>query len=215
MPLSNTFHLPVVVQFVSTLMPKTLLDAGIGMGVGGYLMRMHCDINAGRLKKAEWQTRIEGIEIFDAYRNPVWDYAYDKVHIGDIRSVLATLPNFELITCLDVLEHFPRDQARLVVRRFLEHAPVLIATTPNIRWPQGAVFGNEAETHHSDLDTSDFTHLVAQVKTGDTTCFVCCRDPKLTPILRRATLKMPVTKQRWWVKRAIKLRQLAIKRFQK
>jgi hypothetical protein len=215
MPLSNTFHLPIVVQFVVTLMPRRILDAGVGMGVGGLLMRMHCDVNPGRLKKEDWQTRIEGIEIFEPYRNPIWDYAYDNVHMGDVRQILPTLPQFDLVTCLDVLEHFDRPAARELVQGLLAKAPVLIATTPNRDWPQGAVCGNEAEMHRSTLDASDFQNLVAEVRTGDTTCFVCCHDKRLVPILQRARWKMPAFRRRRWIDSAVKLRRFAKGHFRK
>jgi hypothetical protein len=206
MPTSNHFHLPAVLEFAKAVAPRRILDAGVGMGTYGYTLRLACDVIPGRLERSAWQTRIEGIEIFPAYRNPIWDYYYDQVHIGDIRSVLPGLGRFDLITCIDVLEHFPREEARAIIRQCLDQATVLIATTPNIDWPQGAVHGNEAETHHCQLDAADFAFLQTSVVTGDTTCFVCTRDEEVGRRLRRARLKLPTIRRAWWVSPALKLR---------
>jgi hypothetical protein len=116
---------------------------------------------------------------------------YDRVHLGDVRVVLDTLGTFDLIVACDVLEHFPRDEARAIIERFHQHSRVLIATTPNREFPQGAWGGNEAERHHSILDESDFPHLVAAKVTGVTTCYVSAVDPTLRARLAAAARSCP------------------------
>lgn len=173
MPLSNPEHIPAVLHFVQALRPASILDVGIGTGSYGLLLRQSLDIGYGRVEPKEWQTKIDGVEIFERYRNPVWGYAYSNVWLGDIRPLLPTLGTYDLVLCNDVLEHFPRKEAQALMRSLLASGRVLIATSPNRDYPQGAWGGNEAETHHCLLDRSDFPGLVAAIVTGATTCYVC------------------------------------------
>jgi len=76
------------------------------------------------------------VEIFEPYRNPVWDYAYDRVLIGDIRDRWGELGRYDAILCLDVLEHFPKDQAVCLARDLLTIAPLLFVTTPSRAYPK-------------------------------------------------------------------------------
>ena len=173
MPLSNPEHIPVVLHYVQACQPLRILDVGIGTGSYGLLMRQSLDIGYGRVQRVEWQVQIHGVEIFDGYRNPVWNYAYDQVHMGDIRQLLPQLGTYDLVLCNDVLEHFPRNEAQDLVKKLLAKSKVLVATTPNRDYPQGAWGGNEAETHHCLLNRTDFPGLVAETVTGVTTCYVC------------------------------------------
>lgn len=187
MPLSNPEHVPAVLHFAQSCQPGSILDIGIGTGSYGLLLRQSLDIGCGRIQRTEWQVNIDGVEIFEGYRNPVWSYAYSRVLMGDIRQLLPGLGTYDLVLCNDVLEHFPRDEARQLVRALLGQCRVLLATTPNLEYPQGSWGGNEAETHHSLLDRSDFPGLVAEVVTGVTTCYVCTARPEMIyPLLLAA-----------------------------
>lgn len=175
MPLSNPEHIPAVLHFAQAIQPASVLDVGVGTGSYGLLLRQGLDIGCGRIRPETWQVRIDGVEIFEDYRNPVWGYAYNRVLMGDVRALLPDLGAYDIILCNDVLEHFPREEARSLIGTLLERGRVLIATTPNREYPQGAWGGNEAETHHALLGPADFNGLVAQVVTGVTTCYVCTR----------------------------------------
>ncbi len=209
MPLSNPEHIPAVLHFAQACQPRSILDIGIGTGSYGLLMRQSLDIGNGRLQPSEWQVKIDGVEIFEGYRNPVWSFAYSQVLMGDIRQLLPKLGFYDLILCNDVLEHFPREEARNLVQTLLSKGRVLLATTPNRDFPQGAWGGNEAETHHSLLDRSDFSGLVAEITTGVTTCYVCTKQPELIyPLLLAADrcvqvspaqpMSLPVRLRRKW-----------------
>ena len=89
MPFSDFYHIPVVLHFALAAQPKSILDVGVGMGAYGLLLRQHLDICNQRLSREQWQLRIDGVEVFEGYRNPVWDYAYTSVIMGDAREVLA------------------------------------------------------------------------------------------------------------------------------
>jgi hypothetical protein len=216
MPFSNPQHIPAVLHFAQRCRPKSVLDIGVGMGSYGMLMRQCLDLAFGRMKSSEWQTRIDGIEIFEDYRNSIWSYAYSSVTIGDIRHLIADLPQYDLILCNDVLEHFPQAEAQSLVDRLLNIGSVLIATTPNIDFPQGAWGGNEAETHHSLLTRADFPGLVAEMHTGVTSCFVCTRRKDLIyPLLLAADTCPQISMgdpSNPWVRLRRKWREMRLKR---
>lgn len=191
MPTSNTFHLGPVIHFAGSVRNMRILDVGIGTGTYGWMLRQSIEVGAERLRRSDWKGTIEGIEIFEPYRNPMWDYVYDRVHIGDVRTVLADVGVFDIIVACDVLEHFSRNEARSLIASLLKSGRVLIATTPNRHFEQGAWGGNEAERHRSLLDESDFPHLVATKVTGVTTCYVCSTDSEARRQLEKAALSCP------------------------
>ena len=100
---------------------------------------------------------IDGIEIYAPYRNPLWEYAYDSVHIGDALEILDRLPMYDLILCGDVIEHFEKSVALGFIARMLDHAEFVIITSPRGFVPQGAHYGNEHERHQSGWARSDFS----------------------------------------------------------
>ena len=143
MPISNHWHIPTVLHYVTALRPQRVLDVGVGMGSYGLLLRQNLDINYERILKANWQVTIDGVEIFDGYRNPVWDYAYDRIILEDIRKVLNQIESYDLIICNDVLEHFELTDALNLIRALVRKSRVLIATAPFGHQPQGAWAGTK------------------------------------------------------------------------
>jgi 2-polyprenyl-3-methyl-5-hydroxy-6-metoxy-1,4-benzoquinol methylase len=186
MPLSHHWSYPVVLHFGMALQPKKILDVGVGIGAYGLLLRQHLDIACERLNRPDWQLTIDGIEIFEPYRNPVWDYAYDTVCIGDVREVLGDLETYDLALCADVLEHFPLTEACHLVETLLEKASVVMATTPKFDCPQGSWGGNPAETHHCLISAEDLPAVIVSRRTAATNCFVMSRDPVAVECIQRA-----------------------------
>ena len=196
MPMSDTHHIPAVLHYAFALQPRTVLDVGVGMGAYGFLLRQYLDVGQGRMRRADWRVRIDGVEVFEGYRNPVWDYAYDRVVLDDVRAVLSSLGRYDLVLLNDVLEHFEREDARALLREVLSRSAAVVATTPNREYPQGAWAGNEAETHRSLLGATDFPHLVAEHRIGITSCYVCSADLHTAQQLRAAVVTCPVAAPR-------------------
>ncbi|MEY2565392.1 MAG: hypothetical protein QOH88_3585 [Verrucomicrobiota bacterium] len=191
MPMSNALHLPTVLHFAGAIEPLRVLDVGVGLGTYGFLLRQYLDIGYQRLAREDWKMTIDGIEIFQGYRNAVWEYAYDQIWIGDIRQRIGTLGRYDLVLCNDVLEHFEKREAKSLFRTLLKMAGTVIATTPNREFPQGAWAGNEAETHHSLLAIEDFDSLVAWKQTGVTNCYVCSDFPPHRKLIQLAAATCP------------------------
>jgi hypothetical protein len=194
MPISNHWHIPTVLHYITALKPLRVLDVGVGMGNYGFLLRQNLDINYERIRKESWLVTIDGIEVFEGYRNPVWDYAYNKVLMGDVRTKLDCLECYDLIMCNDVLEHFEEQEAKQLIRKFSEKSSVLIATAPSYNQPQGAWGGNEAETHRCALSANNFINLIAWKHTGATNFFICSNDQKQIAIIRKVSARCPVAR---------------------
>ncbi len=192
--MSNLLHLPAVIHYAGAAKPLRILDIGVGMGTYGFLLREFLDISQERVVREEWELVIDGIEIFEGYRNPIWDYAYNSVRLENILNVVDELPQYDVILCNDVLEHFRREVALDLLRKLLVKCRVLIATTPNIEIPQGAWGGNDAETHLCVLQPGDFPDLVTWSQTGITNCYVCCSDADSSHLIKQAKQSCPTVK---------------------
>jgi len=156
MPYSDIWNVPQVVSWAMAVAPKSVVDVGVGFGKFGLLLREALELTGERYSRASWQVRIEGIEVFEGYRTPLWDYAYDRVHIGSALDVLPTLGKYELGICCDVIEHCEKREGQRLLDAMLNQCGVVIITTPFMFFPQGAAFDNPAERHLSYFSPLDF-----------------------------------------------------------
>jgi hypothetical protein len=142
--------------------PSSVLDAGIGFGLWGTLLRQYLDVWESRIQPAQWTTRIDGIEI-DARR--VQAHArdvYTEIVVGDIRDVLprrAAEHRYDVILFGDVVEHLPKDDGFAL----LETAAGLAADVVVVRIPLGDGWrreGREPPDHHrSQWYAGDFARF--------------------------------------------------------
>ena len=171
MPISSLENLHPVSSFIFDLRPQSVLDIGVGFGTYGVLSRQILDIAPERFQKNDWQTRIVGIEACEDYRTPVWDYVYDKVHVGDAQQLVPTLGRFDLALLCDVIEHFEKEAGLAHIRTTLEHAKVMIVSTPLV-WMDGDNRYNTANPymHHRSLwCESDFRPWLRAKRFNSTT----------------------------------------------
>ncbi len=147
MGVSDASNLPFVATELQRLRPQSILEIGVGFGKWGVIAREYLEAWQGRFRREEWQVRIEGIEIFEGYRNPVWDAAYDQIHIGDATQILNTLGQFDVGLMCDVIEHIEKPAGRELVNQLLAHCQTVILTTPLSFWPQGEEHGNASQKH--------------------------------------------------------------------
>ena len=135
MPSSDYFQIPTVMQAVTQLKPASVLDIGIGFGKWGALCREYLDADFGRVAKPQWQTRIDGVEIFEPYRNPLWDAVYDRIWVGDAMDVLRQAGRYDLVIACDVIEHFTKNKVLVSppIPLFDKHIRVSLGTPAEIR----------------------------------------------------------------------------------
>jgi 2-polyprenyl-3-methyl-5-hydroxy-6-metoxy-1,4-benzoquinol methylase len=155
MPTSDYHQISDVLHVIEQVRPARVLDVGVGFGKWGFLCREILDVYYERVQPETWTTVIDGIEIYEPYRNPTWALAYNQIHIGDAREILPGLGQYDLIICCDVIEHFEKPDGTKLIDELLRHAPVLIVTTPAGYAPQGAAYGNIHESHLSSWSQAD------------------------------------------------------------
>jgi predicted TPR repeat methyltransferase len=156
MPTSHPILLTPVLTRILHMQPKTVLDIGIGCGKWGSLIREYTDIWYRRWDRETWQTRIEGIEIFPQYRTPNWEW-YDKIHLGDATSLIKLSEPFDLILCIEVLEHMEKDTGKTFINDALQKCKRLLISFTNSH--QDAAFGNPHEQHVSSWHFNDFVQI--------------------------------------------------------
>jgi len=109
MPTSNPFAISEILRRVIDLAPKSILDIGMGFGKWGVLFREMLDVWNWRIEPSEWKVRIDGIEGYKKYHNPIHDFVYNDVLFEDVRKIdWVTVSSYDLICIFDVIEHLPK-----------------------------------------------------------------------------------------------------------
>jgi len=164
MPLSIWLGMEDALQAIVGRRPSAVLDAGIGFGLWGALLRQYLDVWCGRIQPAQWTTRIDGIEIDEQRVQPHARQLYTDVFIGDIREVVprrASEQPYDVILFGDVIEHLPKDDGRAL----LDTAAGLAEQLVVVRIPLGDGWrreGREEPDHHR-----------SQWYAGDFSCYPC------------------------------------------
>lgn len=178
MGVSDASNLPFVAAELQRLNPQSILEVGVGFGKWGVVAREYLEAWQGRFRREEWKVRIEGIEIFEGYRNPVWDAAYDRIHIGDASRILKNLGQFDVGLICDVIEHIEKPAGRVLIDELLAHCRTVIVTTPLSFWPQGEEHGNASQEHLCLWCPEDFSDYIGRtVELGATFAAVISLGP--------------------------------------
>jgi hypothetical protein len=163
MPQSDVYNIPWIIQLLNQIEPTSVLDIGIGNGTYGFLVRQSLDIAKGRLKKTDWLIQIDGVEVFEDYKNPIWEYFYDKVAVGNIFDIEGKIVHYDVILLSDVIEHFSKEEGLVLINSLIKKTDFLIISTPKNEYPQGEIFGNQFETHLSEWKLEDFSNYHNQM----------------------------------------------------
>lgn len=127
-----------------------MLDIGIGFGKYGVLAREYLELWDSNVSYGKWLRQIDGIEVYEGYITPLHRYIYDNLYIGNVNTILKDLDEYyDLIIMIDVIEHFEEDVGSNIIKYCIGKTRNLLVATPKKPCQQGAVFGNEHETHRS------------------------------------------------------------------
>lgn len=127
---------------------KSLVDVGCGRGIIAALVRIYRS-----------PRKIVGVDVF----RPYLDFCrkmglYDSLYQIDLRQV--SLPfhskEFDVATCIEVIEHLPKDEGLHLIDELERIAGTVIVTTPNVLFSQDTLDGNKFQRHVSDWSTDDF-----------------------------------------------------------
>jgi hypothetical protein len=166
MPLSIWLGMEDCLQAIVERRPSSVLDAGIGFGLWGGLLRQYLDVWAGRIQHSQWRTRIDGIEIDERRVQPHARYLYTEILIGDIRELVprrAREQPYDVILFGDVIEHLPKPDGYALLDAATELAVGLVV----VRIPLGDGWrreGREEPDHHRSQwyadDFSRYRHTI-------------------------------------------------------
>lgn len=167
MPVSIWLGLEDAVATIVSMRPHAILDVGIGFGLWGHLLRQYLDVWEGHIQRADWQLRIDGVEIEASRVQPHSEYLYTEIYIGDARQVVpacAKQATYDVILFGDVLEHLPKQDAMLL----LKQAIWLAGSAVVVRIPLGEGWREEGRTspdhHRSKWWVEDFRAFDCAIK---------------------------------------------------
>lgn len=130
------------------------MDLGVGCGMYGVVCRQVLDGQYGRVRKERWDHLIDGIEGWEAYRNPIWG-AYNAVEIGDFSQM--DISGYDLVLMIDTLEHLEPERGAALVEKLAQNNKHLIISVPTAdSSTQGEPFGNAFECHRTQYRGAEF-----------------------------------------------------------
>ena len=157
MPTSHPGLITPIMTQILWSQPPSILDIGVGQGKFGALSREYLDIWQRRYKRSQWKTIIDGVEIFEEYKNPSWDYYYNRIYIGDILDVIKDLKPYDTILFLEVIEHMSKEDGLKVLQWCQQNSQQIFFSYTNSN--QSDAFGNEHERHISTWNPEDFNFM--------------------------------------------------------
>jgi len=155
MPSSAWTQIDDVISLIKRVNPMSMLDVGVGFGKYGVLAREYLELWDGRDRYDDWRRRIDGIEVFEEYHNPIYDWAYDAVFFGNALEVIEKLDNYDLILMVDVIEHFEKEDGARFLRLCSARSKNILVVTPIRPSAQKSAFGNPHEEHRSAWTQED------------------------------------------------------------
>lgn len=180
MPIGNAYATGSIISFIERYHVKnkelTVLDVGCGIGHNGFIFREMFEVRYCRLKPEDWMHQVEAIEVFEDYRNPVWDYVYNNVMISDCLEQIPLLGDnkYDIIFATELLEHFKKKEVHFLLEKLIKKLTPdgsIIVTIPlgteEEVLAQKDIFGNIHEVHRSHLTIKDFEKYYIRHKVND------------------------------------------------
>ncbi len=160
MPTSQYEQIPKIISLALFLKPKKVLDIGPGFGKYGVLLREYLEYwDTNNKEYSNFKIKIDCIEAYEQYITQIHKFVYDKIIIGDIKTKIKEINNYDLILMIDVLEHFEKEEGKKLIEELLEKTNYLLISTPKIVEEQKDTFGNKYEIHKSSWTKNDFKKI--------------------------------------------------------
>jgi 2-polyprenyl-3-methyl-5-hydroxy-6-metoxy-1,4-benzoquinol methylase len=157
MPTSFPFQINEILLAILNIQPQSVLDVGTGFGKYGFLAREYLDIMQRGVKKKNWKTVIDGVEVFENYITPAHKFIYNNIFVGNALEVLPSIrKKYDLILLIDILEHLTHKEAKKLLSLVKAKSKHILIATPKKVLAQNEVFGNIHEIHISQFDKSHF-----------------------------------------------------------
>lgn len=126
----------------------SIIDVGCGRGIVGALVRIY-----------RHPKRLVGIDAFSPYLDFCrYHNFYDELYQYDLRNIPLPFKDkeFDVATCIEVIEHLPKNSGIQLLKELERIAKKVIVTTPNGSLPQEALDNNLFQRHLSNWYVKDF-----------------------------------------------------------
>lgn len=184
MPVSTPVHISHCLERIIPLAPRSVLDIGCGFGLWGFLCREYLDVWNGRVQPAQWEVRIDGIEMFEPYIQPHQRALYTGILIEDVRQAVRHIEEYDLIIAGDVIEHLDKRDGEAVLDCLYEKArmALMINIPLGAGWNHPEMHGNPGELHRSQWNEEDLVRYPSEVTKFGLPCgeygvFWCMKPP--------------------------------------
>lgn len=164
MSTSNWQNISDTITIIRKVNPQSILDVGVGFGKWGFLCREYLEVfGGGRYKKSLWKIKIDGVEAFKKYKNPIYNYLYDQIYYQDFYKIIDKIGKYDLVIIGDVLEHFSKDRGMEILKKLKSKSKNILLNIPLGRnWKQGVVNDNKYEVHASFWELDEFEQFDPQ-----------------------------------------------------
>lgn len=128
-----------VVEYIEKMNPKRIFDIACGTGAYGFFIKQ-------KLRKCfiigldGFHKYLTGVYVREFYNNVI-EARVEELLNGNIRV------KSDLILCMDVVEHFEKEDALKLLGWLQKQKTPVIISTPLFKYKQGAVEGNALEEH--------------------------------------------------------------------
>lgn len=135
-------------------LPKTAIILDIGCGSGSFLKAL----------SDNGYKQLTGIDLSEEQVQLAQDLGVQEVQQGDLVAFLESAKEkFDLISGLDIIEHFTKDELVEVlklIRKHLKPQGMAIFRTPNLDAPLATVYANGDFTHENYMNASSAQQLM-------------------------------------------------------
>jgi SAM-dependent methyltransferase len=164
MATSYSSQIPAIIHLISSLKPTSVLDIGKGFGKYGFLLHEYYGVDhSTRPRPAlalcdQSRVMIDAVECNPNYLWPHLGQLYRTVVQGRIEELYKSLPYYDVVLMADVIEHLREEDARSIVRHFLERGSTMVISTPRVFFQQD-LFESADEHHISYWTAKDFRKM--------------------------------------------------------
>lgn len=164
MPSSFSSQIHCIIHISQRLNPKSVLDIGKGFGKYGFLMHEYLGIaedqkiDPGKKLKDQSSIQVDCVEVDPDLFLPHLDHFYHNVINGNILDIYSSLPAYNLVLMIDIIEHIPKEPAIQILKYFLSQNANIIVATPVHFFEQNRN-QSEFEHHVSHWTVEDFKGL--------------------------------------------------------
>ena len=157
-------QIPAIIHLVQKLKAEKILDIGKGFGKYGFLIHEYAGVdntkklNPSKSLKEQSAILIDAVEVDADLMLPHLTQLYTKIYFEDIIQLYKTLPSYDLILMIDIIEHINKPKAIQLLKHLLMMGSKIIIATP-IEFFEQNLYESEFEHHVSHWTKKDFIKL--------------------------------------------------------